>query len=537
MFLHTEKGFTMSKVFQFRRNALVCSLIAASLVACGGEPAQQMPPPKAIGLGIFSGPPAAPADIVNFSGLRNNYSITRTATGFAVKDNVGSGGTVNVAATALLKFTDVTVNLGIGEKAKTISAANLKTLIELYIAFFNRVPDADGMAYWIDQIKNGMTVDALSNSFYGAAIEYSSVTGYSSSMSNADFVKIIYKNVLGRTGTTAPPDADVNYWAGQLASGASTKGNLVATMLNAAHTFAGDATWGWVPQLLDNKVSVGTFFAIEQGLNYNTPQESIEKTMAIVSKITATNIAAAKTAINIVDVNFNSGASYTPNGSGSGSGSSKDCYNKNLIKQGVTYSTEMSSTVTTLGTTTNYVVNYKPNGSVNFKGTNAQELLTDTTILSGPGAGTTAKIKSYINVYDDESLVYGNTVVMTLPGFGDYSVISTMTPPKRTPFSMAANESYSQTYTIKQEAVGSPFPMTIPDQTMIDKLTFLGIESVTVPAGTFSSCKFKYETTVNGTTSANYTWQIADASYRGLTARVEAQDVITVATKLAIQGQ
>ncbi|MBC3873402.1 DUF4214 domain-containing protein [Undibacterium flavidum] len=526
----------MSKVFQLRHNALICSLIAASLVACGGEPTQQTPPPKAIGLGVFSGSPAAPAETVSFAGVRNNYSITRTATGFVVKDNVGSGGSVNVTATALLKFSDMTVNLGIGEKAKTIAAANLKTLIELYIAFFNRVPDADGMAYWIDQIKNGMTVDTLSNSFYAAAIEYSNVTGYSSSMSNADFVRIIYKNVLGRTGTTVPPDSDINYWAGQLASGTSTKGNLVATMLNSAHTFAGDATWGWVPQLLDNKVSVGTFFAIEQGLNYNTPQDSIEKTVAIVSKITATNIATAKAAINLLDLTFNSGASYTPNGAGSGTGSSKDCYNKNLIKLGVTYNTEMSSSLTTLKHTTNYAVTYKPNGSTSFNGINAQELLTDTVILTGLGVGTTTQIKSYLNVYDDESLVYGTRVAID-QGYGNYTVVATMTPPKRTPFTMSANESYTQTYTVTENAVGSPFPQTLPDQIVTDKLTFLGIESVTVPAGTFSACKFKTEVNTNGTTVSSYTWQIADANYRGLTAKIEAQDVITVATKLGIQGQ
>ncbi|MBR7800683.1 DUF4214 domain-containing protein [Undibacterium fentianense] len=544
----------MSHVVKLRQSALLCSIIAASLVACGGEAVKQTPPPKAIGLGIFSGPPAAPVDTVSFAGIRNNFSITRTATGFAVQDKIGSGGTVNVSNTSILKFNDVSINLAVGDKSKTIPEASLKTLVELYIAFFNRVPDADGLSYWIDKIKDGMTVDALSNSFYGAAVEYSSLTGYSASMSNADFVKIIYKNVLGRTGTTAPPDADINYWAGQLASGNSSKGNLVATMLNSAHTFAGDPTWGWVTQLLDNKVNVGLFFAVEQGLNYNSPQESIEKTMAIVAKITAASTTEAKNTINMLDTSFNASAAFNPNGntgnnngnnngnnggnnSGSGTGASKDCYNMNLIKQGVTYSTEMSSTVASLGTTTVYVVNYKPNGTVNFKGTNAQELLTDTTILSGVGTGTVSKIKSYINVYDNESLAYGNIVTLTLPGFGDYNVVATMTPPKRTPFSMAVNETYEQTYKVKQEAVGSAFPITYPEVTQTDKLSFLGIESVTVPAGTFSACKFKNETTSDGATGIAYTWQIADAKYRGLTAKIEAKDVLTVATKLSIQGQ
>ena len=56
-------------------------------------------------------------------------------------------------------------------------------------------------------------------------------------MSNEEFVRIIYKNVLGRSGATAPPDEDVNYWAGNIKSGAVSKGQLVGTMLNSAHTF------------------------------------------------------------------------------------------------------------------------------------------------------------------------------------------------------------------------------------------------------------------------------------------------------------
>ena len=52
-------------------------------------------------------------------------------------------------------------------------------------------------------------------------------------MSNADFVKVVYKNVLGRSGTTAPPEADVTYWANQIATGADTRGSLINTMLGS----------------------------------------------------------------------------------------------------------------------------------------------------------------------------------------------------------------------------------------------------------------------------------------------------------------
>jgi hypothetical protein len=282
-----------------------------SLSGCGGDSGSTLANSNNANLGISGPPAAAPGSTVTtFPGPRNNYTITRTATGYAVTDIVGSGGTVNLVDQISAKFSDVIVNLIVGEKSKTISADKLKNLLELYVAFFNRVPDADGMAYWIGEIKNGMTRDQLAGNFYNAAIQYTALTGYSATMSDSDFVKIIYENVLGRSGATAPPTADVNYWANELSSGKSTKGALIATMLDSAHTYAGDATWGWVPQLLDNKLRIGQFFAIEQGLNYITPEESITKTMAIVKKITSSDASAAKDSINIKDQQFNQTVAY-----------------------------------------------------------------------------------------------------------------------------------------------------------------------------------------------------------------------------------
>lgn len=296
----------MSKLSKLckRHLGLAATIVVATLLtSCGGQEAPLTEQRQQAAMRAMSGPPAsAPSDTAAiFSGPRNNYVITRTETGLEVTDVVGSEGTVSLSGKTCAKFSDVTVNLLVGDKSKTISAESLKSLIELYVAFFNRVPDADGLSYWIDQVKAGMTMDQLANHFYAAAIIYSDLTGYSKDMTDAEFVRIIYKNALGRTGASAPPDADVQYWADHLRHGTRTKGSLVATMLYSAHTFAGDPTWGWMPQLLDNKVSVGNYFAVEQGLNYQTPQESIAKTMDIVSKITPASIEAAKSLINLRD--------------------------------------------------------------------------------------------------------------------------------------------------------------------------------------------------------------------------------------------
>lgn len=292
----------MTKIsHQLCRFAFSAALLA-TLFACGGNVQQNPSTPT-----LKSAPPAAPADITaTFTGPRNNYRIIRTTTGFTVKDLVGSGGDVMLTNHTIAKFSDMFISLAAGDQSKTISAADLKTLTELYIAFFNRVPDGNGMIYWIGQIRSGKKIEDLANNFYDAAIIFSDVTGYKADMSNADFVKIIYKNVLGRDEVDAEGMA---YWTDALVKpagtvGAETRGTLIRTIINSAHTFKGHETLGWVADLLDNKVSVGLYFSIQHGINYNTDNESISEGMKIASLITPTDINTAKARIGITDALF-----------------------------------------------------------------------------------------------------------------------------------------------------------------------------------------------------------------------------------------
>jgi len=225
--------------------------------------------------------------------LGGNWSAWRlSSSGSQVSVNK-SGSTVSLTNVERVQFADMTVNLQAGAAARELGATELKSIVELYIAYFNRIPDADGLSYWAGQLKDGQTVTQIGESFYAAAVQYASLTGYSSDMGNADFVRVIYKNVLGRSEANAPPDEDVNYWAGEIAAARATRGTLISTMLDSAHSFKGHATWGWVADLLDNKVSVANYFAVDNGLNYNTAEDSIGKGMAIAAAVTATGTDAA----------------------------------------------------------------------------------------------------------------------------------------------------------------------------------------------------------------------------------------------------
>lgn len=239
-------------------------------------------------------------DTVRFAGRRSDYSVYVSAFSgkLIVSAGDGASGTDTLTGIEKLVFADMSVKPDMAAVAKTISSADLKVLQELYVGFFNRVPDAEGLSYWIGQRAAGVSVQQIGDTFYGAAVQYSALTGYSATMSNADFIRIVYKNVLGRSSVD---QGGLDYWTGELAAGRATRGYLVATILSAAHTFKGTADYGWVADLLDNKLAVATEFAISQGLSYNTSESSIINGMAIAAAVTPTDTGAALALIGIAD--------------------------------------------------------------------------------------------------------------------------------------------------------------------------------------------------------------------------------------------
>jgi len=237
-------------------------------------------------------------DIATFAGSLADYRIASAFGYYYVTALDGSSGFDTLVDVERLQFADQSVNLTVGGLAHSITPAQLDSLIELYIAYINRVPDADGMAFWIGQLKAGQTLEQIGAAFYNAAVQFGDLTGYTATMSNADFVTVVYRNVLGRS----EPDAGgLAFWSNELATGHSSRGTLVASMLGSAHTFKGNAQFGYVADLLDNKIAVGRMFAIDQGLVYNTSADSISHGMAIAAAVTPTSTAAAIALIGVND--------------------------------------------------------------------------------------------------------------------------------------------------------------------------------------------------------------------------------------------
>lgn len=74
----------------------------------------------------------------------------------------------------------------------------------LYQAYFLRSPDADGFAYWLDSRRSGVTLWDMSDQFE-ASEEFELRYG---SLSDADFVDLVYRNVMERE----PDQIGRDYW-------------------------------------------------------------------------------------------------------------------------------------------------------------------------------------------------------------------------------------------------------------------------------------------------------------------------------------
>lgn len=165
----------------------------------------------------------------------------------------------------------------------TIEVARAE-IAQIYIAAFNRVPDAGGLSNWMNQYMAGkMTYAQIAEDFTKQA-EY--VAKYPTIMTNTEYVTKIYNNVFGRT-----PDAGgLTNWVNQLDATSIThinRGNIMTYMLASAG--AAGNTDG---MRLDNQAA----FAVQSILD-GVPEATATAQLANITS-DATTVTAATTAVS-----------------------------------------------------------------------------------------------------------------------------------------------------------------------------------------------------------------------------------------------
>ena len=122
---------------------------------------------------------------------------------------------------SILKFDDKNMNLKTDIKATFDQVTGLNTdsgkMFRLYNASFKRLPDPDGLRYWIGNFSSGKDDERAVASSFLVSAEFQQ--RYGENVSDSAYVNTLYKNVLDRDADTG----GLNYWLGQLNGGAETR--------------------------------------------------------------------------------------------------------------------------------------------------------------------------------------------------------------------------------------------------------------------------------------------------------------------------
>lgn len=116
-------------------------------------------------------------------------------------------------------------------RASADNTTNVDPVARLYKAYFLRTPEPGGLGYWITARRGGRSLLSISE-FFAQSAEFRDRYG---SLSNAEFVNLVYLNVLGRAGD----QGGVAFWNDQLDRGLRSRGSLMTGFSESPEYVAG----------------------------------------------------------------------------------------------------------------------------------------------------------------------------------------------------------------------------------------------------------------------------------------------------------
>jgi hypothetical protein len=166
-----------------------------------------------------------------------------------------------------------------------LSEQDFESFIELYIAYFNRAPDAIGLNFWGTAFANGLSLEEMATLFVD---QDETLATYPAGTSNGAFAEAVYENVLGRT----PDQEGFEFWVGQLDSGNVSRDQFILEVLRGVQPGNADHAY------LDDKVDLGAYFAVHKGMSngenasaamalFDGSKESIETSVAVIDEFYA----------------------------------------------------------------------------------------------------------------------------------------------------------------------------------------------------------------------------------------------------------
>ncbi|MEM1429173.1 MAG: DUF4214 domain-containing protein [Pseudomonadota bacterium] len=202
-------------------------------------------------------------DLVRVDGLASNYVVSlwgdRATVDLADKRDSGTGFD-SLEGIERIEFADPgtsgTLDLAALTGAVSLEADAMTRLIEMYIAYFDRAPDAVGLLYWGTRLADGMGMQEIAASFF---TQEETLALYPAEGAVADLVDAAYANLLERA---ADPDGRA-YWISQIESGAVSRGAFMLSLVDGARGADGAAE---DVAVIEAKAQIGWRYGVEYGL-------------------------------------------------------------------------------------------------------------------------------------------------------------------------------------------------------------------------------------------------------------------------------
>jgi serralysin len=211
-------------------------------------------------------------DIAYFAGTQSSFTLTLGPEATRLQDRRAEGsGTDTLRSIETVEFYSEadrqSLDLETFGGTAGLSVAAMESFVELYIAYFNRAPDALGLNFWGTAFANGTSLETIAADFNDQS---ETRALYPEGLSNADFISSVYDNVLGRA-----PDADgFAFWVDVLDSGQVDRGTFILAVLGGARAESPpDATEAFISQqmadraYLEAKTDLGALFAVHHGMS------------------------------------------------------------------------------------------------------------------------------------------------------------------------------------------------------------------------------------------------------------------------------
>jgi len=151
----------------------------------------------------------------------------------------------------------------------TRSAEEIRLFVEMYIAYFDRAPDAPGLFYWGTRLSEGMQLNEIARSFFDQPETIALYPDPSDAEYNAKLVDAVYSNVLGR----AADPLGREYWINELDLGKVEPGVFILTIIDGAKNFAApNASPELIAQAeadvrtITDKADIGLYYSAIKGL-------------------------------------------------------------------------------------------------------------------------------------------------------------------------------------------------------------------------------------------------------------------------------